>query len=158
MHKYIKLLWVTKTDSCSTFPLYISVCFYWHHLKSGSHLPKKIFALIIGLQKWWKMFFTSSEKLFLFSIRSISPYSVRMLENKDQSNSEYGHFSRSAVCAFYKHSFTPLKCLESEEILVRLQNLVLQKFEELRISKFVVYFNINFLRICYYHGCIKSIS
>ena len=28
-------------------------------------------------------------------IRSISPYSVRMRENVDQNNSEYGHFSRS---------------------------------------------------------------
>ena len=26
---------------------------------------------------------------------SISPYSVRMRENNDQKNSEYGHFSRS---------------------------------------------------------------
>ena len=30
-------------------------------------------------------------------IRSISPYSVRMWENTDQNNSEYGYFSRS-VC------------------------------------------------------------
>ena len=29
--------------------------------------------------------------------RSISPYSARILENTDQNNSEYGHFSRS-VC------------------------------------------------------------
>ena len=29
-------------------------------------------------------------------IRSISPYSLRMREKKDQNNSEYGHFSRSA--------------------------------------------------------------
>ena len=28
-------------------------------------------------------------------IRSMSPYSVRMRENVDQSNSEYGHFLRS---------------------------------------------------------------
>ena len=28
-------------------------------------------------------------------IRSISPYSVRMRENNNQKNSEYGHFSRS---------------------------------------------------------------
>ena len=28
-------------------------------------------------------------------IRSISPYSLRMRENLDQNNSEYGHFSRS---------------------------------------------------------------
>ena len=26
-----------------------------------------------------------------------SPYSVRMRENKEQNNSEYGHFSRSVV-------------------------------------------------------------
>ena len=29
-----------------------------------------------------------------WEIRSISPYSVRMQENMDQKNSEYGHFSR----------------------------------------------------------------
>ena len=29
-------------------------------------------------------------------ILRISPYSVQMRENKDQKNSEYGHFSRSA--------------------------------------------------------------
>ena len=29
-------------------------------------------------------------------VRSISLYSVRMRENTDQSNTEYGHFSRSA--------------------------------------------------------------
>ena len=28
-------------------------------------------------------------------IQSISPYSVRMRENADQNNSEYGHFLRS---------------------------------------------------------------
>ena len=28
-------------------------------------------------------------------IRSMSPYSVRIRENTDQNNSEYGHFSRS---------------------------------------------------------------
>ena len=31
-------------------------------------------------------------------IRSISPYSVRMQENTDHKNSEYGHFSRSEIC------------------------------------------------------------
>ena len=30
-------------------------------------------------------------------IRSISSYSVRMWENKDQNNSEYGHFSRIEI-------------------------------------------------------------
>ena len=32
-------------------------------------------------------------------IRSISPYSVRMRENTDHKNSEYGHFSRSVSCS-----------------------------------------------------------
>ena len=31
----------------------------------------------------------------------ISPYSVRMRENTDQSSSEYGHFSRSVFCPDY---------------------------------------------------------
>ena len=31
-------------------------------------------------------------------ILRISPYSVRMRENADQNNSEYGHFLRSALC------------------------------------------------------------
>ena len=30
-------------------------------------------------------------------ILRISPYSVRMLENADQNNSEYGHFSRNIL-------------------------------------------------------------
>ena len=33
-------------------------------------------------------------------IQNISPYSVRMWENKDQNNSKYGHFLRSAGCKF----------------------------------------------------------
>ena len=42
-------------------------------------------------------------------IRSISPYSVRMRENTDQNNSEYGHFLRSDVyiryeCSVFKKS------------------------------------------------------
>ena len=31
-------------------------------------------------------------------IRTIFPYSVRMWENTDQKNSEYGHFLRSERC------------------------------------------------------------
>ena len=33
--------------------------------------------------------------IFIMKLR-ISPYSVRMRENVDQNNSEYGHFSHSA--------------------------------------------------------------
>ena len=38
-------------------------------------------------------------------IRSISPYSVKMRENVDQNNSEYGHFLRSVVLALQKILF-----------------------------------------------------
>ena len=31
-------------------------------------------------------------------IRNISSYSVRMWQNADQNNSEYGHFSHSGTC------------------------------------------------------------
>ena len=37
-------------------------------------------------------------------IRSISPYSLRMWENTDQKNSEYGHFLRSGVYRLMRHS------------------------------------------------------
>ena len=33
--------------------------------------------------------------------RSAFPYSVRMQENADQNNSEYGHFSRSGTAEDY---------------------------------------------------------
>ena len=39
-------------------------------------------------------------------IRSISPQSVRMRENTDQKNSEYGHFSRSAKFSEREFVFT----------------------------------------------------
>ena len=32
-----------------------------------------------------------------YSVRRVSPYSVRMRENADQNNFEYGHFSSSEV-------------------------------------------------------------
>ena len=39
-------------------------------------------------------------------IRSISPYSVRMRENTDQKNSEYGHFTCSACYQHYHGEMT----------------------------------------------------
>ena len=38
----------------------------------------------------------------LVILLSISPYSVRMRENADQDNSEYGHFLRSVTPVFQK--------------------------------------------------------
>ena len=43
---------------------------------------------------FWSVF--SRIRIEYGEIRSISPYSVRMRENTDQENSEYGHFLRSA--------------------------------------------------------------
>ena len=46
-------------------------------------------------------------------IRSISPYSVRIRENTDQKNSEYGHILRSVCCLTQFitmfHFYTPIK-------------------------------------------------
>ena len=38
------------------------------------------------------------------NIRSISPNSIRMRENTDQTNSEYGHFLRSVPLPEYYNS------------------------------------------------------
>ena len=39
--------------------------------------------------------------IFTHLILRISPYSVQMRENKDQNNSEYGHFSRSGKLSIF---------------------------------------------------------
>ena len=44
---------------------------------------------------FWSVF--SRIRVEYGELRSISPYSVRMRENVNQNNSEYGHFSRSAL-------------------------------------------------------------
>ena len=45
------------------------------------------------LEFFWSVF--SQIRTEYGEIRSISPFSVRMRENTDQKNSEYGHFLRS---------------------------------------------------------------
>ena len=52
--------------------------------------------------------------------RSISPYSVRMRENTDQNNSEYGHFSRSDI-----NLTSSMFQLKSTSVYL---NIVLQKY------------------------------
>ena len=44
---------------------------------------------------FWSVFFRIQTEYG--ELQSISPYSVRMRENTDQKNSEYGHFSRSEI-------------------------------------------------------------
>ena len=48
------------------------------------------------LELFWSVF--SRIRTEYGEIHHISTYSVRMWENTDQNNSEYGHFSRSAFC------------------------------------------------------------
>ena len=50
------------------------------------------------LELFWPAF--SRVRTEYGEIQSISPYSVRMLENTDQNNSEYGYFLRSAYHQF----------------------------------------------------------
>ena len=80
---------------------------FWESFKN-TFLKENLRRLLLHLQKrlWWTRF-SRCPYLELFGsafarIRTeygkklrISPYSVRMRENTDQNNSEYGHFSRS---------------------------------------------------------------
>ena len=55
-----------------------------------------------GVPIWnffWSVFFRIWTEYFV--ILRISPYSVRMRENADQKNSEYGHFLRSVPDAHF---------------------------------------------------------
>ena len=56
-----------------------------------SQLKAKIAQDVIERENCW--YWKNSNCISL----RISPYSVRMQENADQNNSEYGHFSRSAI-------------------------------------------------------------
>ena len=47
---------------------------------------------------FWSAFFRI--RIEYEEILCISPYSVRIRENAEQNNSEYGHFSRSAYVLF----------------------------------------------------------
>ena len=63
-------------------------------------LYQKCLTMKLSLRKKWpysELFWSvfSHIRTEYGEIRSISPYSVRMRENVDQNNSEYGHFSRS---------------------------------------------------------------
>ena len=74
-------------------------------------------------------------------IRSVSPYSVIMPENKDQKNSEYGHFSRSATEMFgkrwlkeYLSALTERKSWQVENRNFKIGDLVLISVEKMHCS------------------------
>ena len=66
-----------------------------------SNLKKCILGHILELLNLCLVKYESSYLKFNHCVKSVriqrfsGPYSVRMRENKDQKNSEYGHFSRS---------------------------------------------------------------
>ena len=51
---------------------------------------------------------------------SISPYSVQMRENADQSNSEWGHFLRSIW--MYKNTATKIELVYNNAQIARIDN------------------------------------
>ena len=69
---------------------HVSVKWCGAHLKLGASRCKRC----PYSELFWSVF--SNMRTEYGEIRSIFPYSVRMRENTDQNNSEYGYFSRSA--------------------------------------------------------------
>ena len=63
----------------------------WEKVRSRLALRKKC----PYLKLFWSAF--SHIRTEYGEIPRISPHSVRMLENADQNNSKYGHFSRSVA-------------------------------------------------------------
>ena len=49
----------------------------------------------VRIRNYYSLYFPA----FGLNAESISPYSIRMRKNTDQSNSEYGHFLRSTYQA-----------------------------------------------------------
>ena len=75
------------------FRLFLFACLSCvDELSRGPSLCEKEFVLGVILVLIFRIWTEYGEILF------ISPYSVRMRENADQNNSEYGHFLRSAFC------------------------------------------------------------
>ena len=92
-----------------TIPLYIytyniyyiytiyHIYYIYMYIYIRMHLPKYFksgftlytLELLQRIRQWWMPY---------NKILRISPYSVRMRENTDQNNSEYGHFWRSVTC------------------------------------------------------------
>ena len=70
-------------------------------LLSSSVATEKLYSINYYLSEmnicWYRIYL----KLSILYILNISPYSVRMRENVDQNNSEYGHFLRSQQCIYF---------------------------------------------------------
>ena len=75
------------------------------------------------LRKRWKLFIIIRTEYG--EIRSISPYSVRIRENTDEENSQYGHHLCSAFHCFKSHKKTKTKKID-EAILSQSLNWVFQ--------------------------------
>ena len=85
-------------------PTLREICLYSKLFWSGPYLPA--FGLIAERYSVSLRIQSECGKIL------ISPYSVRMRENTDQNNSEYGHFLRSAMSKLYY--FSLFRHLESK--------------------------------------------
>ena len=81
-------------------------------------------------------------------IRSISPYSVRVREDMDQNNSEYGHFWRSEVYITTKMVKNMMKSMVVMSLVMMqgLKNSVEQLIDKLIFWKKNTLWNMNFSR------------
>ena len=61
----------------------------------GQDFPKDVILLILFISAWGVRIRSYSGPYFP------APYAVRMRENSDQNNSEYGHFLRNVIYVIY---------------------------------------------------------
>ena len=104
--KEINLFWYWAGSSiCISDPFVIEISKYiqCRRIDRVFHSSSSIFAIILWIslrikcpysELFWSVF--SRMRTEYREILRIFPYSVRMRENADQNNSEYGHFSRRA--------------------------------------------------------------
>ena len=93
----IGLIWVNaekflQLDTISTSKNKELHCYNYDYFEVDKHTLRK---KCLYSELFWSVF--SRIRTEYGEIRSISPYSVQMLETTDQSNSEYGHFLRNVV-------------------------------------------------------------
>ena len=89
---------------------------------------------------FWSVFFHIPTEYG--EIRSISRFSVRMRENADQDNSEYGHFSRSDYIGIWDH-MSP-RFAKSQKIKSDITNQHLDIFVKIFWPHYI-YIHCNFL-------------
>ena len=81
------------------------------HIALNHHIEITLTAGFIQVFTAWKLSVFGVILVRIFWHFRISPYSVRMRENADQNNSEYGHFLRSVSHCRQEHRYNYLTLL-----------------------------------------------